>query len=190
MPRARRWITGGVLFGLFGSIVTHGSIVIALILLFLHGGRAGIGDGNGGGAGESGNTGAGDTDIDVSLASPAAVATAAATETIPTPPTPVTPPPAAQQKIDPDEMAEPVASAASANRILPTHFPWRQHRQPAMIATTNGGKTGRPNPHRCPRNRRRQRRRFRKRRQHRRPARASSESCSMQGSHCRASGRP
>jgi hypothetical protein len=141
MPRARRWISAGVLFGLLGSFVTHGSIVLALLLLFLRGGDgAGGGSGTGSsGGGENGHEGAGDTDIDVTLASPASTATAAATATattlIPPPPTP----PVVQQKTSPDE----VGDLPPLPQEIPA-LPTRLQSATGHDDSTNGGK--RPGP--------------------------------------------
>ncbi|HSQ66628.1 MAG TPA: hypothetical protein VLM85_25580 [Polyangiaceae bacterium] len=82
-PRRRRWIYAPLLFGLFGSTLTHGSVVAAVLLR--------LGAGAAGGAGESGHAGAGDT-VDVSLAGPASTAASTATATAP-PPEPAPPPP-------------------------------------------------------------------------------------------------
>ncbi len=78
-PRRRGWIYAPLLFGLFGSTLTHGSVVAALLL------RLGAGAAPGGG--ENGHAGAGDT-VDVSLAGPASTAPATAAPAEPTPPPP------------------------------------------------------------------------------------------------------
>jgi hypothetical protein len=136
MPRARRRISGGVLFGLLGSFVTHGSIVLALLLLFLRGGDgAGGGKGIGAGGGENGHEGAGDTDIDVTLASPASTAATATTATATTPIPPPPTPPVLQQQTSPDE----VGDLPPLPQEIPA-LPTRPQSANGHDETTNGGK--------------------------------------------------
>ncbi len=130
--QTRRWISAGVLFGAIGSLATHGSIVLALLLLFLRGGDGGGSTGvNGAGGGEDGHEGAGDTNIDVSLASPASTTAAAPTEVIPTPPTtPVIP-----EKAAPDDISDlpPLPREAP---VLPS----KPESATGKDETTNGGR--------------------------------------------------
>lgn len=142
LPQTRRWISAGVLFGLIGSIATHGSIILAILFLFLRGGGGGSTGTNGSGGGEDGHEGAGDTSIDVSLASPATTAPTTATETPPTPTPPIVQPPTppvVQEKADPDDVKE----LPPLPKEIPA-LPTKPESANGKDETTNGGKLAGP----------------------------------------------
>jgi hypothetical protein len=128
------------LFGLIGSIATHGSIILAMLFFFLRGGgNTGSTGTNGNGGGEDGQEGAGDTSIDVSLASPASTAPTtqpAPTETAPTPPpTPHPPTPVVPEKAGPDD----VSDLPPLPKEIPPP-PSKPESANGKNETTNGGK--------------------------------------------------
>ncbi len=131
--RLRRWLVAP-LFWLFGSTLTHLSIVAALL----------TGWSVSGGGGEEGVRGAGDTDIDISVAGADGTEIAPPTPVPPEPPPPpVTPPaktppaepPPPPSPPDPDAIVSP-PPAETPRPILPP--------APAGGAVTNGGRAPGP----------------------------------------------
>ncbi len=126
------------MFGVIGSIAMHGSVILAMLFLFLRGGGTGSTGNAGNGGGEDGHEGAGHTSIDVSLASPATTAEAPPTATTPTPPTPIVQPPAVPvvpEKAQPDD----VSDLPPLPKEIPP-LPTKPESANGKDETTNGGK--------------------------------------------------